>query len=267
MTRVRELMHEGLHACAGSATLGEIAARLVDFTVHALVVVDAGGSVVGIVSDTDLLAGEWLAADDRALEALKLVRADELMSAPPDAIDADEEIGAAAERLAAQRIGRLLVTEGGEFVGVLAVSDVIRHLAQQDVVSRRAVADVMTHGMVVCRPHTPAAACARLMSERHSRAVVVVQADGRAVGVVSGLDLLAAAGGAAGDVSELMKPPLTITPDATLRAAADCMLEHETHRLVVVEAANPAALPLGIVSSMDIVAEMAAPQSVWRTSV
>lgn len=264
MIRVRDLMHRGLVVCAGSTTLGELAAQLVKASVHALVVVDDTGRPAGVVTDTDLLAGEWLAADAKALEALKRVRADELMSVPPDTIDADDPIEAAVDRLASRRIGRLLVAEGGEAVGVLAVSDVIRYLGRQEVVERRSVGDVMTHGMVVCRPETPVVACARLMTERHSRSVLVVERDGRAVGVVTGLDVLPAALGEAGTIERFMRPPLTVTPDVTLRAAADLMLAHETNRLVVVEAGSPAPLPLGLVSSMDIVAEMAAPRSVWR---
>jgi len=42
------------------------------------------------------------------------------------------------------------------------------------------------------------------------------------------------------------------------------MLEHEIHRLVVVDPAAPDAVPLGVVATTDIVAEMAEPGSVWR---
>jgi CBS domain-containing protein len=268
LTLVRELMHSGLETCPGAATMGEMAAQLVRSSVHALVVVDPSGAAVGVVSDTDLLAGEWLATDETALGALKQVRADELMTAPPQAVDADEDVSAAARRLASQRIGRLLVLEHGNPVGVLAVSDMVHHLARRDLIERRCVRDVMTHGLVVCRPDTTVSNCARLMSERHTRSVVVVEADGRAVGVVSGLDLVAAAAGEAGlttQVADLMGSPLTIEPEATLRAAADAMLQHETNRLIVAESGERDAQPLGLVSSMDVIAEMAAPRSEWRT--
>ena len=61
-----------------------------------------------------------------------------------------------------------------------------------------------------------------------------------------------------------MHAPITIGPGATLREAADLMLEHEIHRLVVVDPAAPDAVPLGVVATTDIVAEMAEPGSVWR---
>ena len=82
--------------------------------------------------------------------------------------------------------------------------------------------------------------------------------------MLTGTDLLALYRGDTDQtVAELMRPPLTIGPDASLREAADRMLEHEVHRLVVDED-DGARMPLGLNSTFDIVAEMAAPGSVWR---
>jgi CBS domain-containing protein len=61
-----------------------------------------------------------------------------------------------------------------------------------------------------------------------------------------------------------MHPALTIGPDASLREAADRMIEHHYHRLVVVDSSHPEAVPLGVLSSYDIVNEMARPGSVWQ---
>jgi CBS domain-containing protein len=49
-----------------------------------------------------------------------------------------------------------------------------------------------------------------------------------------------------------------------LREAADQMLRHEVHRLLVVAPDDPAQVPLGLISTSDIVGEMAAPESVWQ---
>jgi CBS domain-containing protein len=61
-----------------------------------------------------------------------------------------------------------------------------------------------------------------------------------------------------------MHQALTISPRATLREAADLMIENHHHRLVVVDPEHPQSMPLGIVSSYDIVNEMAQPGSVWH---
>jgi CBS domain-containing protein len=42
------------------------------------------------------------------------------------------------------------------------------------------------------------------------------------------------------------------------------MIEHHHHRLVVVDPDEPESMPLGVLSSYDIVAEMAKPGSVWQ---
>jgi CBS domain-containing protein len=61
-----------------------------------------------------------------------------------------------------------------------------------------------------------------------------------------------------------MHKPLTIDIHASLREAADKMIQNHHHRLVVVDDSDPDAFPLGIISSFDIVAEMARPESVWQ---
>jgi len=62
----------------------------------------------------------------------------------------------------------------------------------------------------------------------------------------------------------VMHPALTIHMTASLREAANQMIEHHHHRLIVVDPDQPDAVPLGIISSFDIVAEMSRPGSVWQ---
>jgi CBS domain-containing protein len=57
----------------------------------------------------------------------------------------------------------------------------------------------------------------------------------------------------------------TLDIRTSLREAADMMINKHHHRVVVVDKNDPDSFPLGIVSSFDIVAEMARPGSVWQT--
>jgi CBS domain-containing protein len=66
--------------------------------------------------------------------------------------------------------------------------------------------------------------------------------------------------------SQVKHPALTIHMTASLREAADLMIQHHHHRVVVIDPAQPDSMPLGIISSYDIVAEMARPESVWQRS-
>jgi CBS domain-containing protein len=105
------------------------------------------------------------------------------------------------------------------------------------------------------------------MADTGWRSALVVNARGKPLGVFSGLDLLALGDDAdfvAVKVSQLMHPVLTIHIGASLRDAASMMIENHHHRLVVVDPDDVDAMPLGIISSFDIVAEMARPGSVWQ---
>jgi CBS domain-containing protein len=261
----RDLMTPHLITCPPSATLGEAARLLAQHKVHALVVAKPQGEPLGVLSDIDLLAGEWLSGDADSLAAMRAMTARDLMTAPPAHIAAGAPATEAAERMRSQRVHRLLVVDGGRAVGVISTGDLVVGLAGGSH-GRDTVADVMSRGIVVCRVDTSLRAAARAMTERRSRSLVVVDEAGRLRGVVTGYDLLALAGQdiAGRSVAELMHPPLTIEPQASLRQAADLMLREHVHRLVVVDPQHPEGLPLGLISTSDIIAEMAAEGSVWQ---
>ena len=265
MTRVSDLMSSPVVSCAADTTLGELATLLAERRIHGVVVLDGAGAAAGVVSDTDVLAGEWLATDDESLATMRSMTAGELMTSPPVTIDADASTADAAARLHEERLARLVVVRDGRPVGVLATSDLVRRLGHGRL-GRDTVADVMSHGLVAVRESATARQAARLMIDRHTRALVVVRADGRPLGVVTGTDLLPLVGADGGDraVAELMHAPITIGPGASLREAADLMLEHEIHRLVVIDPDDPDAVPLGTVATTDVIGEMAEPGSVWR---
>jgi CBS domain-containing protein len=66
-------------------------------------------------------------------------------------------------------------------------------------------------------------------------------------------------------VAEFMtSPAITATPDLSLSDAADRMLAHEIHRIAIVNRDDGCG-PLGVISTADIVAEMADDGSVWQT--
>jgi CBS domain-containing protein len=107
------------------------------------------------------------------------------------------------------------------------------------------------------------------MTERRSRSIVVVEADGRAVGLATGFDLLGEFVRPSDQVDRhtvdlFMHDPVTIAPGASLQDAADLMLSHEIHRLLVVDPSMSDGPPLELISTSDIVAAMASRESVWR---
>lgn len=263
---VRELMHPGLITCRKGTTLGQVAAIMVQNHVHAVIVEDRDRRPLGVVTDFDLLAGEWLSTDAESLAAMRAMTAGELMTSPIDSIEADEAVQAAAERMRRGSVHRLVVTQAGKPIGLISISDIVASIAGRAPVLRGKVADVMSRPILSCREEARANEIARTMTEMNSRSVLVVDAAGRPRGLVTKFDILAcclSGDGQPPTAAEIMNPPVTIHPSASLREAADTMIEHHYHRLVVVDPEQPEAFPVGIISSYDIVNEMARPGSVW----
>jgi predicted transcriptional regulator len=264
---VRDLMHKGLICCHADAKMGELASLMSNNYVHALIVCDRDQRPIGVISDFDLLAGEWLSADSESLEAMRNIKASELMSTPIDTIDADDNIVNAARRLVSEQIHRLLVTENGIPVGVISISDLIAYLAEHNPLKREKVADVMSDALLVCRRRTPITQAAAAMTSTGWRSITVVDGTGTARGIVSGQDLLRFVDIEGCDnitVAEVMHPPLTIDINAGIREAVDLMIANHYHRLIVLDSSEPESFPLGQISSFDIVAAMAKPGSIWQ---
>jgi CBS domain-containing protein len=265
---VRDLMHHGLLTCHLGATLGEVAVLLNQNRVHALIVTDRDGRPEGIISDYDLLAGEWLSRDEEGLAVMRTLTAADLMSKPVDTVDANMPIPEAAGELIRKDRSRLIVMDKGKPVGVISTSDFVASIARKEEPKRDIVGDVMSDAILVCRDKTPIHSAARTMTQAGWRSVLVVDSQGKPVGVVSGKGLLPFVrqeGDVNLTVAHVMHPPLTIDINASLPEAAEKMIQNHHHRLVVVDEANPESFPLGIISSFDIVAQMAMQGSVWQT--
>lgn len=265
---VRDYMHRGIITCRDNSTLGQVAVLMDQHHIHALIVVDRDGRHLGVITDFDLMAGEWLSADPESLKVMRSLTAGDLMSTPIDTIDLNEPVQEAARIMREKVIRRLVVTENGKPIGVISVSDLVASLATAVPFERSTVADVMSDAYLVCRDKTPVLAAARAMTSARWRSVLVVNEVGKPLGVVSGLDLLQFC-----DfdddchdktVAEVMHPALTIDINASLREAAEKMIANHHHRLLVVDPEKPDTMPLGVISSFDIVAQMAHPQSVWQ---
>jgi CBS domain-containing protein len=152
-------------------------------------------------------------------------------------------------------------------VGVISISDFVSSVAREEKPLRETVADVMSDAILVCRDKTPVTSAARTMTQAGWRSVLVVDAKGTPMGVVSGKDLLPYVVNGVDEkltVRDIMHPALTIDIHAPLREAANLMIQKHNHRLVVIDQDDPQAFPLGVISSFDIVAEMAKPDSIWQ---
>ena len=264
---VRDLMHPGVLTCQPDAYLGQVAVLLTQHKVHALFVIDSEGRPIGVISDYDLLAGEWLSVDAESLSTMRQLTAHDLMSYPVDTIDANMPTKEAVRTIIEKDVNRLLVTENGKPVGVISTTDFVASIAKEEPPKRETVADAMSDAMLVCRGKTPITSAARTLTQAGWRSVLVIDAKGKALGVVSGKDLIRFVENGVDEsltVRDVMHQAFTIHIHASLREAADVMINNHHHRLIVVDEEDPDAFPLGVISSFDIVAEMARPGSIWQ---
>ena len=222
---------------------------------------------MGVISDFDLMAGEWLSSTPESLNTMRTLTASDLMTKPVDTIQADTPLKEAADLFIQKRVGRFLILEKGKPVGTISLSDFVASLSEKIKSKRDTVGDVMSHAILVCRGKTPVLSAAYAMTSSGWRSVLVVDIRGKVLGVVSGHDLLKLVENGVDEkmtVREVMHPALTIDIHASLREAADMLIQNHHHRLVVVDKENPDSFPLGAISTFDIVAEMARPDSVWQ---
>ena len=126
---------------------------------------------------------------------------------------------------------------------------------------RARVWDVMRVGVVTCRPETPLADVARMMSVYQIHSVVVqdVGEGERPWGIVSSLDIATAAGPdfssmTAADVAQHQL--VTVTSDTSLQDASKVMSEQGISHLVAVDRATN--WPCGVISARGIASALAA---------
>lgn len=129
------------------------------------------------------------------------------------------------------------------------------------------VADVMHRGAVTCAPSTSLEEAVRLLSDSDVTSLIVIGNAGELLGVLSHMDILRHYGEelAERQVGEIMNPSvLTIEPDEPLRAAISAMLSSNAHRLIVVSPSVGGSVPLGMLSTSDIIRHVRGARWAWR---
>jgi IMP dehydrogenase len=105
-------------------------------------------------------------------------------------IDADALVAIAAQRMRRHDVGCLPVLEQGLPVGVVTDRDlVVRGLADTSDLSRRRVGDVMSTGVSTIAPERSVEDAFRAMTESGLRRLLVVEGEGRLIGLISWHDL------------------------------------------------------------------------------
>ena len=129
------------------------------------------------------------------MTARTILRVGNLMTVDPVLIDAEAPAREAELLLKSYRISGLPVTVDGTVVGVLSQTDLLNARSSELIGAnwdRVRVRHLMTRPAVTVHLATSVTRAARLMLEEHIHRVVVVDAEGAPIGVLTSTDLLRA---------------------------------------------------------------------------
>ncbi len=103
------------------ATITDIAAKLKEEKIGALIVSDDGLKVLGIISERDIVRG----LADHGLDLLEK-RAEELMTAEVMTCTPNDTTGDLMAIMSEKRIRHIPVTEDGKLCGIVSIGDVVK---------------------------------------------------------------------------------------------------------------------------------------------
>lgn len=119
--RVHDIIGQGVRPMVHpDDSLEEVILSMTSCMLGATVVVASDGAVVGIITDGDL---RRMLHRTHSLEG---TRAEDIMSRNPKTIEGDALAISAFEQMEQHKITQLVVTEGGEYVGMVHIHDLLR---------------------------------------------------------------------------------------------------------------------------------------------
>jgi CBS domain-containing protein len=166
--KVRDLMNEDVVTVAPETPLKDAAALLVEHRISGLPVCDAGGRVVGVLSEADILVKEqgrddrhgrvlgWL-LDGPPLEEAKVEArtAGEAASTPAITIGPNRPAAAAARLMVDEGVNRLpVVSRQGALVGIVTRADLVRAFVRPDDQIEREISEDVLRGALWLEPGT-----------------------------------------------------------------------------------------------------------------
>jgi CBS domain-containing protein len=135
----------------------------------------------------------WSLIPEREEELKVRMKVSEVMNRNLITMRPDGTVYEAAKLMKENNIGSVVIMEGSELKGIVTERDLItRYIAVGD--GRRPedvkVSEIMTKDPVTIRDNTDIDEAARVMIERNIRRLIVVNYDGRVVGIISSRDIL-----------------------------------------------------------------------------
>jgi len=126
LIKAREIMQKPVLATTARASVRDIAGQLVGNGFSGMPVADRDGTVLGVITEADIIKA---LVDGKALETLT---AYDIMTANPTTVDVDTPIEEVMKALEEHHILRVPVTERGKLTGIVSRSDLIKAVLEPE---------------------------------------------------------------------------------------------------------------------------------------
>jgi CBS domain-containing protein len=205
--KVRDVMTHQVVTARPGMSLRDLALLLSEHRISGMPVVDGFGTIVGVVSEADILAKErghsavhasglsWLFGERPAPDELRQQAATtvgEAMTTPAITVDQDRPLRQAAALMLDRGINRLPVTANGLLVGIVTRADLVRAYIRRDDEALEAIRDQVIRKTMWLDPDDMSVGVregiARIAGtvDRRSTATILE----RLIGLVDGVDLV-----------------------------------------------------------------------------
>jgi predicted transcriptional regulator len=132
--------------------------------------------------------------------------------------------------------------------------------------TEKLVKHIMHNGVISCKSDTPVSDVVRILSDTDIHALVITGEAGEVVGIVSHMDIIPhhTKDLAQLTAAEIMTSKvISVAPESAVRDAIDVMVSKRIHRLVVTQPEGDKLMPVGVLSTTDIVREMRGSKWTW----
>jgi CBS domain-containing protein len=163
--RVEKIMTRDVVTVAAGTPLKEVAALLAANHISGVPVADPDGTVLGVVSEADILCKEqgfppnpgrvsgWLLRRmDGELDKIGARRAADAMTAPALTVRPAQQVSEVARLMVGHRINRLPVVAAGRLVGIVSRADLVRAFNRPDAELEHEIREEVLFGVFVLSP-------------------------------------------------------------------------------------------------------------------
>jgi CBS domain-containing protein len=184
-------MNRDLEVAHVDTPVDQLARSMQSRGISGLPVLDAKGSLVGVVTRTDLIKLGLLQAGSRPTSSAMILphrRASEIMTHGAAEVKSSVSLRYAARMMVDNEIHRVFVTEGGKLAGVVTAVDLTS--AVRDARIESPVSSIMTSPIVSIDIHEPLSAAVDMLDRFHVTGLIVTD-ETQPIGMFTQTDALA----------------------------------------------------------------------------